>query len=324
MNHAHPEPIRDIASDDVVLPFMIEPFSLRGRFVRLGPVVDRIVKRHAYPPLVARTLAELIALGAALAATLKFDGVFTLQTKSDGPIRMMVCDVTSEGHVRGYAQYDAERVAQIAESQPSIPKLLGAGYLAFTVDQGGERDRYQGIVELTGATLAECAHHYFRQSEQFQAGLKVAAAATPGADGTETWRAGALMVQRLPPEGGGASPEGEAKAPAGERVEAAEDGWRRALMLMGSATLGELVDPELAPWRLVDRLFLAEGVRIYRPHSLVEQCRCSRQRASNVVRAIPKQEIDELKIDGKVIVTCEFCNADHVFDETDLAGLGAA
>ncbi len=308
-----------IASDDIVLPFQIDPFALRGRVVRLGSVVDTIVKRHAYPPLVARTLAEMIAMGAALAATLKYDGVFTLQTKSDGPIRMMVVDVTSAGAVRGYAQFDAERVAAIDENRPSVPKLLGAGYLAFTVDQGLNTERYQGIVELTGATLADCAHHYFRQSEQFEAGLKVAAAETLGPDGATAWRAGALMVQRLPPDGAAGSAEGKTveRPPVGAH-DAIEEGWRRAMVLMGSATARELVDPELPPWKLVDRLFLAEGVKIFRPHDLVHACRCSRKRAATVLRALPPAELDELKIAGKLIVTCEFCNTSHVFDDVDL------
>ncbi len=315
-----PRSVLDISSDDIVLPFQIEPFALRGRLVRLGPVVDTILKRHAYPALVARTLAEMIAMGAALAATLKYDGVFTLQTKSDGPIRMMVVDVTSTGAVRGYAQFGAERVAVIEEPQPSVPRLLGAGYLAFTVDQGGVAERYQGIVELTGATLAECAHHYFRQSEQLEAGLKVAVGQFDGPNGARVWRAGALMIQRLPSEDSGGSAEGQDIArPIIRLREDAEEGWRRAMILMGSATASELIDPDLAPWKLVDRLFLAEGVRIFRPHDLVHACRCSRERAINMLRALPATEIESLKFDGKLIVTCEFCNASHVFDDSDLA-----
>lgn len=310
-----------IPADDVVLPFQIDPFATRGRVVRLGAVVDTIIKRHNYPPLVARTLAEMIAMAVALAATLKYDGVFTLQTKGDGPVRLMLADVTSDGAVRAYAQYDGDKLADLGDS-PSVPKLFGAGYLAFTVDQGEHTERYQGIVELTGATLAECAHHYFRQSEQFKAGLKVAAALQTGAGGEPTWRAGAIMVQSLPPEGAQGSAEGRDLArPPNESQEEAEDGWRRALILMGSATSAELVDPGLPPWKLVDRLFLAEGVKIFRPHDLRHACRCSRERVETVLRAFPQAEIETLKVDGALVVTCEFCNTKHLFDEADVAAL---
>jgi molecular chaperone Hsp33 len=303
--------VRGIPADDVVLPFQIDPFALRGRLVRIGPVVDSIVRQHAYPPPVAAALAEMIALASALALTLKYDGVFTVQTKGDGPVRLMVADVTSAGDVRGYAQFDSQRIARMTDPSPSVPRLFGAGHLAFTVDQGDNTERYQGIVELTGPSLAECAHHYFRQSEQLQAGLKIAAAPYVDAAGEQHWRAGALMIQRLP----------EASIAADDD---AEEGWRRAMILMGSATSAELVDPGLLPWRLIDRLFLAEGVRIYRPHALRARCRCSRERMARVLAMIPRVEIDAMKIDGRVVVTCEFCSASHAFDERDLARLPAA
>jgi molecular chaperone Hsp33 len=167
-------------------------------------------------------------------------------------------------------------------------------------------------------------HHYFRQSEQFQAGVKVHAARV-GTPAGPRWRAGAIMVQRLPPSDAQGSAEGrDDAAPALAAAEAQEDGWRRALILMSSATSAELVDPALPPWRLVDRLFQAEGVRIYRPHELHHGCRCSRARVAGILRSLPRSEIESLKVDGAVVVTCEFCNRRHVFDDDALAGLYAA
>lgn len=312
----------DIPSDDIVLPFQIAPSGLRGRLVRLGPAVDQILRQHDYPPPVATTLAEMVAIAAALAITLKYDGVFTMQVKGDGPVRLMVADVTTEGALRGYAQFDHEALAAFGTDRPSVPKLFGAGHLAFTVDQGSHTERYQGIVELTGSTLAECAHHYFRQSEQFQAGLKVAAAEHVAGDGTAQWRAGALMLQRLPSEGAQGSAEGrDIEEPLDLSLDDAEENWRRALMLASSATSAELVDPHLLAWQLVDRLYLAEGVRIFRPHEMSHRCRCSRERVKNVLRMLPADELETLKIDDRVEVRCEFCNRVHIFDSGDLAAL---
>jgi molecular chaperone Hsp33 len=287
--------------------------------VRLGPVLNEILTRHDYPEPVALMLGEAIALAAALAGALKYDGVFTLQTRGDGPIRLLVADVTSTGAMRGYAQYDAEKLAKAIDAAPagasglgdSVPRLLGAGHLAFTVDQGEHTDRYQGIVELQGATLAECAHHYFRQSEQVEAGLKVAVTRWPDASGTARWRGGSLMIQRLPPEGDAA------------KRDAAEDGWRRAVILMSSSTSRELVDPGLAPEALLFRLFHEDGVRAYRRHDLAARCRCSRERVETVLRMMPVDELATMKIDGHIIVTCQFCSAAYDFDEPEIAALTA-
>jgi molecular chaperone Hsp33 len=302
------------APDDMIQPFQIEGKAVRGRLVRLGPLVDEVLDRHNYPEPVAALLAEMVALAAVLAGALKYEGVFTLQTKGDGPIRLMVADVTSTGDIRGYAQFDAEKLAAV-EAAPAagspVPRLLGSGYLAFTVDQGADTERYQGIVELVGATLVDCVHHYFRQSEQLQAGIKLAVGREARSDGGSGWRAGALMVQRMPPEGG--VPELAA--------DDADEDWRRALIFMASSTSTELLDPALAPNDLLFRLFHEDGVRVFAPGSLRAACRCSRERVERVLQSLPRSEIEDLKDDGAVVVTCEFCNDDYRFSEEDLDNL---
>jgi molecular chaperone Hsp33 len=301
-----------LRTDDVVQPFQLDPFALRGRLVRLGPTVDRILAQHDYPEPVATLLGEAITLAVLLAGALKYDGVFTLQTKGDGPVRLLVADVKTDGAVRGYAQYDAQRLGEIVPNgdSPSVPQLLGAGYIAFTVDQGDDTERYQGIVEITGSTLAECAQHYFRQSEQLQAGLKVAVGRT-GEEGT--WRAGGLMLQRVPPEGGHV-----------RIADDVEDTWRRVMVLMSSATSAELVAPDVPPRRLLWRLFHEEGVRVYQTHAVEARCRCSRERIASILRAFPPDEIDEMKKEAVTTVTCEFCNTRYEFAAQDLTRLAQA
>jgi molecular chaperone Hsp33 len=290
-------------ADDLVQPFQIEATSLRGRLVRLGPVVDTILTRHAYPDPVATLLGEAIVVAVILAGALKYEGVFTLQTKGDGPVRLMVADVTSAGAVRGYAQYDAGLLAKV--TSPSVPRLLGAGHIAFTVDQGEHTDRYQGIVELQGATLAECAHHYFRQSEQLQAGIKTAIGRDPASG---AWRAGGIMLQRQPADGLDAFAR-----------EAQEDGWRRAMVLMSSSTAGELLAPALSPRNLLFRLFHEDGVRVFDAHGLEAKCRCSRERIERILRQLPPRDNAEIAQDPEISVTCEFCNTRYSFARDEIA-----
>ena len=299
----------DSRTDDIVQPFQIDPFRLRGRLVRLGPALDRILTRHDYPAPVATLLGEAIALAISLSGALKYEGVFTLQTKGDGPIRLLVADVTTAGAVRGYAQFDPEKLAQLdLDAGSSVPRLLGAGYLALTVDQGEHTERCQGIVALEGATLAECVHHYFRQSEQVEAGIKVAVGQHRDADGQLRWRGGTLMIERLPKDGG-----------ADAAREAEDEGWRRAMVLMATGTSEELLDPDLTPEALLFRLFHEDGVRAYRPHALAAQCRCSRERVERMLAALPPPDLVDLAVEGKLVVTCEFCNATYSFDEETVA-----
>jgi molecular chaperone Hsp33 len=288
-------------TDDLVQPFQLESSSLRGRLVRLGPALDIILHQHAYPDAVGGLLAEAMTVAAALGTSLKYDGVFTLQAKGDGPVKMLVTDVASDGGIRGYAQYDAARLKDVKAGN----RLLGNGYLAFTVDQQVKEDRYQGIVELEGETIAAAVQHYFRQSEQIQTGIMAAV----HRDDMGRWRGGCLMLQRIPREGG-ILPRAESTIDTSH-----EDDWHRAMLLMGSCTPAELTSPALDANELLYRLFHEEGVRVYDPHAFRHQCRCSETRVENMLKSLPMKEVEALAINGLVSVTCEFCNKSYAFDE---------
>ena len=286
--------------DDLVQPFQIESANLRGRLVRLGPALDTILHRHDYPPEVAALLGEALTLCATLASGLKFDGIFTLQTKGDGPVSMLVADYRSSGDLRGYAMYKAAKLAAAATTGAPVPRLLGAGHLAFTVDQGDDTERYQGIVALEGATLADCAHAYFRQSEQLEAGIRLGVAEVADADGTKHWRGGGLMLQRLPPN-------------AGDDVDEQDDAWRRGMVFLGSVKDSELTSRTLPARDLLFRLFHEDGVRVFDAAPLTERCRCSAERIASVLGSFGAEELADMAIDGTITVTCEFCNRVYPF-----------
>lgn len=308
---------------DFILPFQFRELRILGRLVRLGTVADTVVHTHDYPNAVAEMLAQSLALSAVLAGALKFDGIFTLQTKSSGPISTLVADTTSKGDMRGYASFNADALRRAAASPldlAPVPRLLGTGYLAFTVDQGPHTERYQGIVELVGSALADCAHQYLRQSEQIEAGVRLAAGRDAGAPAR--WRAGALMLQRLPAAGSVLEAETDHEAPSG--LEAADEGWRRALALMSSVTDAELLDASIPPYELLHRLFHEERVNVSDAKPLAHRCRCSTLRVQRALASIPADEIEMMKVNGIVEVVCQFCNARYEFDDAALKRFRAA
>ena len=287
---------------DLVFPFLLEVGQLRGRFVRLGPALSAILARHAYPPAVAALLAEAAVLACLLAHGLKFKGVFTLQASGHGAVRMLVVDVTTEGAIRAYATMDAEAVGDKAGMA-----LLGDGHLAFTIDQGDAKDRYQGIVALQGETLSECVQHYLKQSEQITTGIMIATSF--GDPSRRDASAAGLLLQKLP------DPQTE-EAGSGE-----EDEWRHAMVLMSSCTPEEMLDPALPAETLLYRLFHAERARGFSPHALIDRCRCSAERVETVLRSLPEDEVRSLKIDGAVEVKCEFCARLYRYDDSALERL---
>jgi molecular chaperone Hsp33 len=291
---------------DLIQPFQLELSNVRGRIVRLNRVLADVLALHDYPLPVEQVVAEAMVAAVLLASLLSYEGVFTLQAKGDGAISLLVVDATSDGALRAYSRFDAEKLPAPG-ANATVERLFGEGYLAFTVDQGEHSEGYQGIVALTGATLTDCLEHYFAQSEQLPTAAKLAARRYP--DG---WRAGGVLLQHLPQEDAGRI----IKNPAED-----EEDWRRATLLMGTVAEVELLDRTLHLNNLLFRLFHEEQVRVFAPGAVRRGCRCSAPRVTRVLQSIPRLELDELRVDGEVVVTCEFCSTEYRFDDRALDAL---
>jgi molecular chaperone Hsp33 len=307
--------------DNLVMPFEVKPLGVRGRIVRLGDVVDDIIHKHDYPQPVSALLAEAVALTAMLGASLKFDGKFILQTNSDGPVDLLVADYTSPGKIRGYARFESKTVKSLAEPTPQA--LLGKGHLAMTIDQGAGMERYQGIVPLGNVTLTEAALGYFAQSEQIPTRLKLSAGPLVGrgSRAAEMWRAGAIMVQHLPREGGmSAMPFSSGDAPEGAEEPVSEnDNWVKARLLLDTAEDHELLDPMLSPEELLYRLYHEDGVTVYPAVTLERHCTCSREKIGELLRSFSEDDRNAMLKDGEIGVTCEFCSTRYRFQPEEVA-----
>jgi molecular chaperone Hsp33 len=304
-------PVPDIVVPRGVTPFHLPRRPVRGRLVRLGPLAHALLTRHPNHPAVTRLSGQSLALAAALSTALKFRGSFSLQAKGDGPVPMLLADCTHTGALRGYARAKPQKLEALLQTDPSptADQLLGGGYLAFTVDQGPDQHRHQGIVTIEGGNLAEMALHYFRTSEQLRCFVHLACDETP--DG---WRAGALVLEKIA-GAGGIDPSMD--------EEAQEESWRTATTLALTLTDRELLDDSLTPQQLLYRLFHSEGVAADRARALSYGCRCSRQRLVGILEGFPPDDLDHMAVDGDIVMTCEFCNYDFRFPRRDVRGTGA-
>ena len=257
-----------------------------------------------------------------LGSSLKFEGRFQMQTRTDGVIDMLVVDFDAPDRLRAFARYDAERLAEAdAAGETSPAELLGHGHLAFTIDRGTEASRYQGIVALEGQGLEEAAHQYFRQSEQIPTLVRLAVAESVTGEGTR-WRAGGLMIQFLPSSSErqkqadlspGDAPDGTPEAEFAE-----DDAWSEAKALAGTTEDHELVDPMLSSERLLYRLFHERGVKVFEGQPVRDACRCSQDKIEAMLRRFtPQERRDMIGDDGRIGVTCEFCSTKRAFDPTD-------
>lgn len=309
--------------DDAVLPFAVESLDVRGRIVRLGPALDDLLANHGYPDLVARLVAETAALAALLAAALKFEGRFTLQTQTDGPVSMVVVDIQAPGKMRAYASFDADRVKALGSGYDA-GKIIGRGHLAMTLSPPGDANRYQGIVALEGGNLEDAAHQYFAQSEQIPTRVRLAVAEEMQTKENSRWRAGGVLLQFLPREATrarqadldpGDSPEGISR-----HEVTPDDAWVEAQSLIATVEDVELVDPVLSSERLLWRLFHEHGVKVFEVQGVVAECRCSSERLLAILKNFSAKERTSMVEDGHIRVKCEFCGKRYDF-KSDEFGL---
>ena len=293
---------------DEVQSFSLENSNVRGRLVRLGKAYEKILNNHNYPIQVASLIGELTTMSISLADSLKYDGQFILQTQSTGPINMMVANITSQGTLRSYARYDTKKF-DTTTMQNSIPYLLGNGHIAFTVDQGTDTERYQGITPLEGSNLAECAQNYFRQSEQIETAILLTA------DPVKK-RAAALVIQKMPRS------NIKSFQTNSHGSEDDDENWRNAVILMRSTKAEELLDTHIGASDLLFRLYHETGVRLYTKKSLTYECPCSKEKLAAILASFSPKEIESMKTnEGSITSNCEFCGTSYRFNNETLNGI---
>lgn len=290
---------------DCLHRFIFEHYPIRGHLVHLDSAWRALIEHREYPAAIRDTLGETVAASLLLAATVKFEGVLSLQLQGDGPVHLLLAQCTGGLGVRGLARYrdgvDGDAGSGAAGRQDRIVDLIGAGNLTVTLETDDGAQRYQGIVPIAGGRLAESLQVYFENSEQLPTRLWLHADAS-GVSG--------MLLQKLP----------VAEAPPGADAEAVEDAWRRVQLI------GETLTPEelrtLADAEILHRLFNEDDVRLFEPAPVYFRCRCSRERVSRMLQSLGDAETHAVLAErGEVEVRCDFCNRAYVFDAVDVAQL---
>lgn len=305
--------IQDIAPSqdtvDQVTVFQLEDQPVRGRAVKLGPALDKALNpggKARYPDAVSRLLGDAMMTGALVAQSLKFDGRLVVQCHgtNHGAISLLIADCTTDGNIRGYARWDAEKLKEIEldTRSPGADVLLGGGTFSMTIDQGADMDQYQGIAAIEGESLSSCAEHYFNQSEQIPTRIQLACGQTINEDGPH-WVGAGMMIQKIADD---------------EAREDAAQPWETAQQLFATLTDAELIDPDVTTNRLLYRLFNEYGVRVMETHPVQAGCPCSRERLLDTLKSFEASALDDMAKDGVISANCEFCATDYKFPLTEI------
>ena len=276
---------------DVQQKFMVESCDARGHLVQLDEAWSYATARTEYPQPVKKILGEAFVAAALLASTIKFDGKMTFQVRGDGPIHLLVVQVTNEGKLRGLARWSTEpESANLQIAFGSDARLI------ITIEANRNAEPYQGIVPLEGDDLATALQTYFKTSEQLPTQLFLAVSDASAAG---------VLIQKLPVE---------------ERTYHDADGWQRACVLCETLTDDELCNESAET--LLYRIFHDERVRLFDAESVEFNCSCSRERTDGMLVGLGQAEVDSiLEEQGSVEITCEFCDTLYAYDSVDVEAL---
>ena len=290
-----------MSEPDLVRRFVLERHPIRGHAVRLSQAWLALREHQDYPPAVQQLLGEAVSAIVLLAATLKFDGLITLQLQGKGLVNLLVAQCTHDFKVRAMARHDPI-VRMEGGGEPGFRSLAGDGQIVVTVEATDRASSYQGVVPITGNSLSESLEAYFEQSEQLP--TRVLLAASSGV-------VSGMLVQRIPGAGGTQEQLDESS------LEAA---WQKADAAMSSLARGQLLEDNVEQ-RLVD-MFGVDEVRVFSGHEVKFECRCSRERVANVLRSLGVDEVRSvIEEQGACTVTCEFCQKPYKFDAIDVEHL---
>lgn len=272
---------------DHLVPFVFESIPVRGEVIHLSRAWRRMLRDHAYEPVVQETLGHAAAATCLIAQSLKFEGAITMQIQGSGDLRMLVMQCSSTLELRGMAN-TAEAV-----NASTFGELTERAHCAITIDRG---DRpYQGIVDVDQTSLASSLENYFDRSVQVPSHVVLVSSDA---------LAGGILLQQMP----------------GQPIDS--DDWTRLGLL--AATLGTGDFNGGSGVDLIRRLFNEDDIRVFEGKPVVFRCRCSRRRAGDVLRMLGEAEAQAAASEqGSVEVTCEYCGRRQRFDPIDVSRLFA-
>jgi molecular chaperone Hsp33 len=293
-----------------IIPFNLEKSSVRGRLIRLEKQIHHILSGHRYPPVVSQALGELVVNTAMLGSMFKLEGILSIQVTGNGAVKFMSADYTSEGHIRGYSHIrDREAVVKTGAKkteQPHLKDVFGTGHMVVTIETNNYAP-YQAIIPLEGSSLTHCIMNYFKSSDQLDSDIVVLVQKC-----NKVWRAGGILIQKIPDEGGNHSPQ---------HLKQVQKIWKKAKWALANFDPESLCQARLVPDQLLETLFGAKDLELFSGIAIQAKCRCSRERMRAALAMLSAVERKTLLKKGIYHVTCQICNKTEDFTEEEVIGV---
>lgn len=278
-------------SSDNLQTFLFDNTDIRGGIVTLDKSFAELLAGQPYSVNQQQLMAEFAAANILITSHLKFEGMLSLQARGQGPVSLLMTECNEQFDYRATLQADEDLKGLI------FSQLFTEATLAITVEPK-QGQRYQGIVPLTGASLAACLEDYFQQSEQLPTWFRFS---------EHNGKVRGIMLQALP-------------AQVCTDEEQRKEDWIRIKHLASTLTTVEMSD--LDNDELLHRLYHEETVRLFEPKSVRYFCSCSAERMERALLSLGESQLREIiEEDGIVKTQCHFCQSEYHFNEEEIKQL---
>ncbi len=274
---------------DVLQRYYFPELQVRAVWARLYDTHQKLQSLARVPAALQPLLGHAACAASMMISGLKGVSRLSLQLQGMPDVRLLFAECTERGEIRG--------IIKAADHATSSGEWNGQGVLALNLEPHvGER--YQGLVALDPAGLAQSFEHYFRNSEQLPTRILLA---------SNDQQSTGLLLQKVASVGGASSAVDD-------------DGWNRIEHLFETLQTQELLDCDSE--QLMRRLFNQEVVQSIGVLGLRHHCSCSAERVALMLQSLGETEaMLATEPDGFTSIVCEFCNADYRFDRVDIAAL---
>lgn len=282
-----------MAIKDLLQRFIFENAPVRGEYVHLHESFQTIMSQHQYPEPIRRILGEALTVASLLSAIIKFNGRLTVQFQGKGGLKLLLAQCDNNFQIRGLAKWEGSLTYE------EIMDSFKDGVLVIMLDSGGAKGRYQGIVSWRGNSLAESIEGYFRDSEQLSTRLWLTVGKTS---------ASGFLLQIIPEN---------AKTEVVSDQDITNPHWDRIVQLTEQLSQDDLIHLEYE--QLLAKLYPDEAIRLFTDKAIEFRCTCSRKRSADAIMILGREEAEaELSTNHSLVVTCDFCNKEYVFDKADI------
>jgi len=272
---------------DLIHRFIFKQHPIRGQYIHLQQAWQSMLKERHYPPALVTLLGELTAFSALLANGLKHPGKITLQVQGEGPVNLLVVEVTHELKLKGLAKTHAP----LTEDMITADQLLGSGQILVTLENSLTDHLYQSYVSREGDSLTQALEQFLSQSEQVDSKLIL----------TVSDKAlGGIFLQKMP-----GLPMDDA------------DAWDRIQMLASTLKPQEMLSLDIQT--LLNRLYHEEDIELFDPAYVHYECIQDRNRIAKMIESLGENEARAILAEqGELVVFNDMCNYHERFTSEDL------